>query len=244
MGVEIPYHGQTHRPGGSDPIAGVAPVGYQTHYQFNGEGLWNAQWLTTNTLVADTAAPYGVYADMTSFPPSSGGWAFPVMLCGHGVRDTVAGGVAQPDSEVPWWEISFVARRGPDVGIFDLQIASAVVDGSNKALVHYDPRLNYQSIGTYDMYNATHTWLDGVGAFVPRQAWVQISGSPGQVGTTLTTIGQVDGLIRKRWDGGPGLHWVRLIMLTKNASSSAYRMRLAGISITLSPMMDANGFDI
>ncbi len=128
------------------------------------------------------------------------------------------------------WTITYTTSIGPDYGKLDIRLASAPLDLTNfpnDAL----PIAGNQTLDTGNLTFALLNTIDCYNATLARaNQWSQypkflITGDKDVSGTAFTNgTGIYTGL--KMWDGGSGLHYIRIKVNGKNASSTGFRARL------------------
>lgn len=239
--TDLVKHGHTHRPGGTDPIDGLEGLTYVAtpnkhtllgpELQAFEETVGVEQGTSPLNYTLDNTAPFGAYIDETS----DGSWfAFAMPL---GPRYSM-------------WAVGVWYYRTSDGGIIELEWATTSIDqlatdgyGSIRSVENPPGDVGaswfYPSAtaGHYqiDTYNAVSSWQ------FQRKSRIIIVGADGTMlsadGATATDVaGVYEGLLsdQKAMNGGGDpsvMWWLRLKTNGKNASSSGYRMRVAGVSV-------------
>lgn len=135
-----------------------------------------------------------------------------------------------------YWKFLFTGKTGPDYGIMEISIATALESISYTGdSIGNEGELQDGSVSntnltwvtlpdTYDMYTGTEAlWT------YSNVAGFKIMGDPGDVGTAMSS-GDYDPSTR-HWDGGPGPVWVEFKINGKNGSSSGYKWRLSSAAM-------------
>lgn len=164
----------------------------------------SAMW----TYTIDAAAPGGGYAENTA-DGAEQSW-----LVNFGPEDSA-------------WKILVVGAKGTDYGKLDVCLASAPPDSFWTPDVGYPSdttSITYVVLETLDFYAAAP-------AAYPNTAnatVMKINGTDGDVGTSFTAgAGSYAG--QQIWNGGPGMHRVKLQTNGQNGSSAGFRMRISQV---------------
>lgn len=162
------------------------------------------------TYTIDAAAPGGGYAENTA----------------DGAEQSWLVNLGPEDSA---WKILVVGAKGTDYGILDVCLASAPPDSFWGADLGYPmdtTSITYVVLESLDFYA-------GAPAAYPNTTNAQpfkIDGADGDVGTAFTAgAGSYSG--QDIWDGGSGMHRVKLEVNGQNGSSGGYRMRISQVWI-------------
>lgn len=201
---------------------------WQQVFQYN-------QW--TASFTADSAAPFGGYADLGNTDGNRTGFGLPL------------------GPYASFWMVRIWYYRDTDYGKLDLEMATTKVDeltatsgGSGTAYSIEDifngPASWYHPSGGYtiDCYSATPGWTTNF--FQPFWVW----GSDGQMlsahGTsTPAGVRKPFGTVSDMAAGGDESvwWWIRVKVNGKNASSSGYKARVAGITCA---RMTGSGYSV
>ena len=243
-------HGRYHRPpkygdtsgGGEDPVSGMLwlPSASETNDQVltrdstSTHGIkWAAAGATVQNAPPFLELPLAMKDQSTQLEDS---WDWTVdatyVNCGY-LEKTTDGQVVswmvnlQPARSA--WIIGVITGMGADYGKLETQLASNPIDQSIFTADRFpeeSANLTYVTLQTFDCYNATT---------LKNVQWASftiflITGDEGTNGTAFTTgTGLYAGI--KTWDGGPGLHRVRLKTNGKHASSTGYRNRVSQLVV-------------
>ena len=219
--VKPPIHGRDHRPGGSDPIPNIQGPGnlgfaasvqlpvLELAYQQN-----NLEASTTPTWAIDNTYAFNGYMEMNALNAYI---AWPVILAPKGST----------------WMPYAVLAKGTDYGIVTIRFGSAPPvpssddsDGLGGAGLFYNySQATFATLATFDCYTASPTSYAGPPQIFPG---FRIMGEDGVLGTAF---GTATVFATKSWDGGSGPHFLELSTVSKNASSTGYRMRISAVGM-------------
>jgi hypothetical protein len=209
--ARAPLHGRDHRPGGSDPIPGLAggtnmwPIGYQFPL-FNRLGTGAAKWARVE-IGPTPAVPYNAtlnnYSDYVSGTRTALDGDYFYCACRLGPKDSA-------------WAFNWGGFQGPDFGNWTMDIGTIAenTDGTLEDITG----ATYINIGTsHTGYNATQvrTANEGDMGFVIRGD----DGDPLAAVTSDPTYG-------KAVDGGPGIFCFKFNLSGKSGSSTGYKAAL------------------
>ena len=219
--VKPPIHGRDHRPGGSDPIPNIQgpnnlgfaasvelPV-LELAYQSN-----NLEASATPTWAIDSTYALNGYMQMNALNAYV---AWPVIIAPKGST----------------WMPYAVLATGTDYGIVTISFGSAPPvpsssdsDGLGGAGLFYNAdQVTFVTFATFDCYSASPSPFPGSNQIFPG---FRIMGDDGVIGTAF---GSATVFATKSWDGGAGPHFLKLSTVSKNASSSGYRMRISALGM-------------
>ena len=223
-------HGSRHLPGGTDPIPGLSGA----YPMWNTPIIVNFAYLNAASNAIEATGGAGSYAanDWTidAAYPASGYWkstldlayvSFVVNLgpkgSRWGMRPLIAEGINYGKLEVQFaslsWTNYYTGSPPYDEGGFTGLGLGQPVEGGN----------SFVTLETLDCYAAA----DNPFRIQSSYRRFRIAGDDGDLGTAFTS--EITG--DYAWDGGSGVHRVKLVTNGKNASSTGNEMRLGGFAL-------------